>query len=249
MSSSPPPGENPPPYITGNPGNPEEVVQPVILVLAGQFIRAQTSDGPPLYELSRDVSRASISEAHLAQVSLERLIHNVRVNANGTPRVKQHNRHIFELKHLPPVISTGFPYCLDAMSRSAVGNLALKTTSFPRSGFKVVKIKPEKEDGFPKGYRARKESLKEVEDIFDVRKRRGHYEWVRTGEQRIAIEDKTGDEHKLILISAVTRRTMDALIGSWCLRIWHDSIKSHHGPRLGFQSEVRSAREVLPRWW
>ncbi|KAI2602635.1 hypothetical protein GGR54DRAFT_491284 [Hypoxylon sp. NC1633] len=240
-------GDDPPPYVTGGHNDAEEIVQPAILVLAGQSIRAQTVDGPALYELSRDVSQSSISEAQLAQVSLERLVQNIRFDSGGTPRMKQHSRHIFELKHLPPVISTGFPYCLEPVSRSAMGNLALKAASFPRSGFKVVRIRPEKEDGFPKGYKARKESLREVEEIFEIRKKRGHYEWVGAGEQRIAIEDQTGGRHQLIVISPVTRKTMDAMIGCWCLRIWRDNI--HHKPLTGLKTEVRSAREILPRRW
>lgn len=224
--------ESPPPYITGSHNEAEEVVQPVILILTGYFIRAQSADGTPLYELSRDVRHSSTSEAQLAQVSLGRLIHNVRVTANGTPRTSQRNRHIFELKHLPSVISTGYPYCLDSVSRSTVGNLALKSASFPRQGFKIVKIKPEKEDGFPKGYRARRESLKESELMFEILKKSGRYEWMSPEGNRIAVEDETEeDQARLIVTAPVTRKTMDAMIGSWCLRIWRDSIKSTNEPR------------------
>ncbi|OTA88611.1 hypothetical protein M434DRAFT_122528 [Hypoxylon sp. CO27-5] len=221
-------GDDPPPYVPVN--DAEEIVQPVILLLVGHFIRAHTVDGTPLYELSRDIQASSTSEALLSQVSLERLIHNVRVSASGMPRVSHRSRHIFELKHLPPVISTGYPYCLDAMSRHSIGNLALKSASFPRSGFKIVKIQPEKQDGFPKGYRARRESLKEGEMLFDVVKKRGHYEWMHPDGNRIAVDDKTDDQHRLVVTAPVTRKTMDAMIGGWCLRIWRDSIKSKNEP-------------------
>lgn len=230
MATLPLDEEDPPPYITENHNEAEELLQPVILVLVGQSIRAQSADGTPMYELSRDIKRTSTSEGWLAQVSLERLVHNVRVSANGTARVSQRNKHIFDLKHLPPVLSTGFPYCLDAMSRNTMGNLAIKSASFPRSGFKVVRIKPEKEDGFPKGYNARRESLKEGEVIFEVLRKRNHYEWMRSDGDRIALEDETEDEHRLIVTAPVTRKTMDAMIGSWCLKVWRDSIKSNREP-------------------
>ncbi|KAI1139908.1 hypothetical protein F5Y05DRAFT_412087 [Hypoxylon sp. FL0543] len=249
MATSALEGDDPPPYIAGSYNDAEEIVQPVILVLTGHYIRAQTADGTPLYELSRDIGGCSTSEARLAQVSLERLIHNVRASANGMPRVSHRSRHIFELKHLPPVISTGYPYCLDAVSRHAIGNLALKSASFPRSGFRIVKIQPEKEDGFPKGYRARRESLKQGETIFEIVKKRGHYEWMHPDGNRIAVDDDTGGQHRLIVTAPLTRKTMDAMIGGWCLRIWRDSIKSNNEPRKALKTEVRSSREVLPRWW
>ncbi|KAI1206144.1 uncharacterized protein F4807DRAFT_453575 [Annulohypoxylon truncatum] len=223
--------DSPPPYVVGNHNDAGEILQPVILVLTGHFIRAQSVGGTPLYELSRDIRTSSTSEAQLAQVSLERLIHNVRVSANGTPRVLHRNRHIFELKHLPPVISTGFPYCLEATSRHALGNLALKSPSFPRSTFKIVRINEEKGDGLPKGYKARKESLKGGEMIFEIVRKRGHYEWMSPEGNRIAVEDETDGNHRLIVTAPVMRRTMDAMMGSWCLRIWRDSIKSNHQPR------------------
>ncbi|KAI0880100.1 uncharacterized protein GGS22DRAFT_175883 [Annulohypoxylon maeteangense] len=249
MASSPLEDDDPPPYVVGNRNDAGEILQPAILVLTGHFIRAQTVDGTPLYELSRDIQASSTTEAQLAQVSLERLIHNVRVSANGTPRVLHRTRHIFELKHLPPVISTGFPYCLDAASRHALGNLALKCPSFPRSTFKVVRINEETGDGLPKGYKARKESLKEGETIFEIHKKRGHYEWMSPEGSRIAVEDETEDHHRLIVTAPVMRKMMDAMIGSWCLRIWRDSMKSNHQPRGALKTQVRSAREILPTWW
>ncbi|OTA98800.1 hypothetical protein M426DRAFT_325699 [Hypoxylon sp. CI-4A] len=247
----------PPPYIAGGQNDAEEVLQPGILILNGHFVRAQTFDGTPLYELSRDVRESASGEARLAQLSLHRVVHNMRVNADGTTRASQRNKHIFELKHLPPLLSTGYPYCLDAMSRTAMGNLALKSASFPRSGFKIVKVKPEKEDGFPKGYKARRESLKEGDLVFDVVKKRDHYEWMLTEGNRVAVEDKTEDElHRLVITAPLTRKTMDAMIASWCLRIWRDSIKNNDSGKSiissmssGRDLQMRSGREILPKFW
>ncbi|KAI0012633.1 hypothetical protein F4779DRAFT_16161 [Xylariaceae sp. FL0662B] len=239
-------GDSPPPYIMTSHNEADELLQPVILTLSENFIRAQSANDTPLYELSRDIGRSSGGEA---QVSLGRLIHRVRTNVDGTPRVTHRNRRIFELKHLPPVLSKGFPYCLDAVSQASIGNLALKTTHFPRPGFKVVRIKPEKEGGFPKGYRARRKSLKEVELVFEILKKQGHYEWISPDGNRIAVEEETEDRYRLIVTAPVTRKMMDAMIGSWCLRIWRDSVELNHGSRNKIRSEVRSTREVLPRWW
>ncbi|KAI1769132.1 hypothetical protein GGR53DRAFT_461626 [Hypoxylon sp. FL1150] len=225
---SPPGADHPPPYVTGRRDDAEDIIQPVILIHVGHFIRAQSVDGTPLYQLSRDVRHSSTSEAQLAQVTLERLIHTVRTSSDGTPRTSQRSRNIFELKHLPSVLSTGFPYCLDAASRSVIGNLAIKSTSFPKPGLRVVKIKPERQDEFPKGYKARRESLKEAELVFEIVRKQGHYEWMSPEGARLAVEDETEDGvlARLVLMAPVTRKTMDAIIGSWCLRMWRASIKS-----------------------
>ncbi|KAI1780753.1 hypothetical protein F4818DRAFT_396731 [Hypoxylon cercidicola] len=254
-TSSPPPGaDHPPPYVTGRRNDAEDIIQPVILIHVGHYVRAHAVDGPPLYQLSRDVRHASTSEAQLAQVSLERLVHSVRVGADGAPRTTQRGRHIFELKHLPSVLSTAFPYCLDAASRGALGNLALKSASFPRPGpLRVVRIKPERRrpDAFPKGYKARRESLREAELVFEVVRKQGRYEWMSPEGTRLAVEDEAedGELARLVVMAPVTRQTMDAMVGSWCLRMWRASIKSAHGSHNAFKTEVRSGREILPRFW
>ncbi|KAI2611339.1 uncharacterized protein GGS25DRAFT_191451 [Hypoxylon fragiforme] len=232
FDNPPPPFPDPPPYIPGTRNDADEVVQPVILVLAGHFVRAQTSDGSPLYELSRDICNSELGTSQLSQVSFNRIISNVRLTADGAPRVHNRHKHVSELKYLPPVLSTGFSYCLDAMSRHAMGNLALKTASFPRSGLKIVRIKPESGSS-QSGSRALKESPKEVQDVFDVRKKRGHYEWIQSGEDRIAFEEEAEGLHKLIVTSPLKRKTIDALVGSWCLRIWHDSLEPPNKFSLG----------------
>ncbi|XDG03738.1 hypothetical protein ABKA04_003353 [Annulohypoxylon sp. FPYF3050] len=90
MASPPLDDDDPPPYVVGNHNDAGEILQPVILVLTGHFIRAQTVDGTPLYELSRDIRTSSTSEAQLAQVSLERLIHNVRAHIRAEAFAASH---------------------------------------------------------------------------------------------------------------------------------------------------------------
>ncbi|RYP51366.1 hypothetical protein DL768_003294 [Monosporascus sp. mg162] len=224
MATSPSVAENPPPYITANQNDADEVVQPVILVLTGQRICAQASGMTPLYELSQDIRQPSHGES---KASFSRVTWNVRTNADGTPRVTQRNRHIFDLKHLPSLLLKGFPYCLDPVSRSAAGKLGLKTLSFPRSGFKMVRLEPEKGDGLPKGYKAVRRSDREVGTMFEIRKKHGHYEWIGPDGRRLAVEDDVADERKLIVTAPTNRGTVDAMVASWSLRIWHNCIESN----------------------
>ncbi|KAI1490478.1 hypothetical protein F5X96DRAFT_636098 [Biscogniauxia mediterranea] len=228
MAHFPQGGEFPPPYHNADArGDPDdELLRPVILVLAANLVYAQASGGPPLFELSRGVAESPDSGS---PISLKRLTHSVRTTARGLPRAAQRSRVLFELKHLGPVLSKGFPYCLDAASRAAIGNLALKAVSFPRRGFKVVRTEPvTDDDGLPKGYKARRRSLKEAEVIFEVSPKERHYEWIDADGKRIAAEDETDGQHRLIVTASLTRKTMDALVASWCLRIWHDNLESNH---------------------
>ncbi|KAI0181730.1 hypothetical protein GGR52DRAFT_584226 [Hypoxylon sp. FL1284] len=283
MSTSPPPPPpdaeydappspgaeyDPPPYAAGGSSttrrnDAEDVVQPVILIHAGQYVRARTAGGAALYQLSRDVRRSATSESQLAQVTLERLVHVVR---GGGRAPQQRARAVFELTHTPSVLATGFPYSLEPASRSALGRLALRgpagasALALPgtdaAAGLRVVRIRPEaarprRDDQFPKGYRARRGSLfREAELVFDVARTRGRYEWRGADGARLAVEDLTDDGElaRLVLLAPVTRRVLDAMVASWCLRMWRASIRSDHSP-LSALKEVRSNREILPRWW
>ncbi|RYP00046.1 hypothetical protein DL764_006622 [Monosporascus ibericus] len=224
MATSPSVAENPPPYITADQNEADEVVQPVILVLTGLCICAETSGMTRLYELSQDIRQPSHGES---KVSLSRVAWNVRTNADGTPRLTQRNRHIFDLKHLPSLLLKGFPYSLDPVSRSAAGKLGLKTLPFPRSGFKMVRLEPENGEGLPKGYKAMRRSDREAGTVFEIRKKRGHYEWIGPDGCRLAVEDDVADERKLIITAPTSRATADAMVASWSLRIWHNSIESN----------------------
>ncbi|RYO82424.1 hypothetical protein DL766_007782 [Monosporascus sp. MC13-8B] len=214
--------ENPPPYITANQSEADEVVQPVILVLREQCICAQTSGMTTLYELSQDIRQPSHGEY---KASFSRVTRKVRTNADGTPLVTQRNRHIFDLKHLPSILSKGFPYCLDPVTQSTAGNLGLKTLCFPRSGFRIVRLEHEKGEGLPKGYKAMRRSDREVGTMFEIRKKHGYYEWIGPDGRRLAVEDDVADERKLIVTAPTSRAIADAMVASWSLRIWHNCIE------------------------
>ena len=236
MTSPPPPEAEsaPPPYISANQIVAEdEVVQPTILVISQHFIRAQSSVGAVLYELSQDITQSSDGES---KASLSRVVRGVRMSASGAPRATQRSRHIYDLKRLPSLLANGFPYCLDATSRSAAaaGHLGLKTTSFPRTGAKILRMESDKAGGsFPKGYKARRETAKHNGSMFELRKAHDHYEWIDSEGHRIAVEDHTTDYFQLIVTTPLSRPVIDALVASWCLKIWHDRIELSIGKPQG----------------
>ncbi|ERF74872.1 hypothetical protein EPUS_03256 [Endocarpon pusillum Z07020] len=53
----------------------------------------------------------------------------------------------------------------------------------------------------------------------------------------VAYEDGKGEPHRLVVTAPMERRIRDALVATWCLRLWHDT------------AESRQARtEALERW-
>ena len=268
----------------------EQLVQPAILVMGKLTVHAQTADGTPLYELSRDVRRSSEGETH---VEFSRLDHVVRASATaaGGPRVSHRTRHLFDFRRVPPVLAEGFPYRMDATARGG-DSYAIRALTFPRSGVKVVRPAfrhnpfahsggggTSKSDETPKGWMARATGTAvETGVAFEaVVRRHGRSEWVDGGDgRRLAVEDETADgDLQLTVIAALPRPVLDALVASWCLKVWYDCIERAPkiklrefflpAPRFLFclvftsrtislsQATLRKARrrpqERLPRYW
>ncbi|KAI1342571.1 hypothetical protein F5Y15DRAFT_309071 [Xylariaceae sp. FL0016] len=252
MDASPEESGDPPPYAFRTRDGRDEVLPPVILVLDGTVIRAQSAGTRPLFELSRDIIDGSSGVT--TPILLKRLIYKVRTTRNGTPREAQRGQPLFQLQHLGRVLSKGYPWCLEATSRSSVGNLALKTVALHRSRLKVVRTASVEGHGLPKGYVARRKSLKDAELVFDIVEKENRYEWSNGEGERVAVEDCFDGRCRLLVLAPLTRQTMDALVGSWCLRLWRATEESTKGEatslvKFAVPLNVRKAREILPRYW
>jgi hypothetical protein len=210
---------DPPPYSAGDEEGVDELVEPTILVLEGRSIHAESAASPPLYALSHDITKLTESDS---LVEFERLDRTIRTGANEVPRTVCRNRHIYDLKHLPPVISPNFAFVLGAVSRRCcVGNVGFRKSARPGQDFKAVRTKPVRSDNFPKGYHARRPSEQEVDQIFGVKRRRETYEWHTTDKRLVAVEDGQDDQQRLVITAPLERMVLDALVGCWCLRLWH----------------------------
>ncbi|KAI0864629.1 hypothetical protein F4860DRAFT_510962 [Xylaria cubensis] len=104
------------------------------------------------------------------------------------------NRHIFNLE-CPHAITSTSPYTffLTSVSRKTLGNVGLKKTSVPRLGFKVMQINRSGED----------------EELFEITRKDGRYEWWDTEARRIAIEDNANGQLKMIITTALPRQQAD----------------------------------------
>lgn len=217
---------DPPPYSEQAENPVEEPVDHLILILEGQSIYAESAANPPLYTLSHDLAELSESAS---LVKLERLDRTVRTSPNGAPKTICRARHIYNMQHLPRVMSTKFPFALTAMSRKvSARNVGLRKSARFGQEFKAVKTKMIELSGdkFPKGYKARRSSEKELEQIYGVRRRKNTYEWLAATKLLLATEDEQDGQHRLLLASPLSRESMDALVGCWCLRLWHTHLSN-----------------------
>lgn len=232
------PSQPPPPPASGDDG----LVQPAILVMGKLSVHAQTLEGPALYELSRDVRRSSEGETKVEFSRVDRVVRNGS-SPNAAPRIMLRHRPLFDLKRLTPLLADGFPYRMEAASRHASGRYTIGTLSFPRSGVKIMRLADESSSssGGDQGVvqvkgitglslrRSHRAPVAGV--IFEaVHRRHGHSEWVDAADgshRRIAVEDETADgELQLTVTAPLERAVVDALVASWCLRVWYNCVES-----------------------
>ncbi|KAL0931502.1 uncharacterized protein CTRU02_214237 [Colletotrichum truncatum] len=207
-----------------------DLIPPTTLLLAGATIYGSGSaSSPPLYELSYPIGHLRESNT---TVSFERVEHRIRT-ASGTqqvPRVSTRKKHIFDLKRALAIQLTApqFSYYLESLSRNNLGHLGLKTH---RHWFGTVA-----------GYRAYRASrprpyadLEPGDIAFVVKERgKGKFEWRNggpDGEHRIvAYEESEGGIYQLRVCEALTQKERDALVATWCLRLWWEIAVANHEP-------------------
>ncbi|TPX08622.1 uncharacterized protein E0L32_009961 [Thyridium curvatum] len=255
----PPPGDDPPPYQpssstsaappshqdAGSTNDPDELVQPIVLGIAGRSILAEQPGAAPgsapptaMYSLSRALADLGDYDQ---SVALERLDYKVRTAADGTPRVAPpRGKHVYDLCHPPPVTAPRFAYELRSQSRQTLGSLGMVRTSLAhvkehhlKSGWRAVR----KDNGFAE---------------FDVvRKDRRRLEWRDSFGTVVAIEEedeevplgdigpsgtgaKVGENVgrlRMVMMVPLPRRLLDALVGVWCVRAWQEGVERAYKPQ------------------
>lgn len=239
--------ESPPAYDHLETEEPDALVQPVILVMEGRFIYAESAQSKPLFEVAQDISK--LSHAYSTH-SFSRLDHVVKDRPGQSPRVYQRTRHIYNLKHVSPAISPNYLFQIEPTSRKSAGHLGLRKSHIPWQGLRIVLTKENPEaTGLPKGYQAARNTQNETGHLFEMRRRNQKYEWATTADsRRVAVEDEADGQHKLIFMAPLTRQVMDALVASWCLRLWQGNCEATPKPdtRPSFR-ECRSRPPIVPR--
>lgn len=140
LSAPPPPlplapedqNNKPPAYEQSQEGagpDPDEVLDPAVLVIHGRFIYLQTpsgdADSEPLYQLSRAIH----AQGHATEkIGFQRMDLRVRTKPDGTPAVSKRAKDVYELEHRNPLRYSGLPFqaWLAPQSRKTLGKVAIE---------------------------------------------------------------------------------------------------------------------------
>lgn len=110
----------------------EDVIQPTILVLAGQTIHAESAASESLYHLDRGI--ASLTTA-TSKVTLERVERTMRTSSDNEPSLRDRRRHAFTLEHSSAIYNTLPSNCpqfyAHASTKPALGHAGLKCACAP----------------------------------------------------------------------------------------------------------------------
>ena len=232
MSTDPGAADAPPSYEDVAADDANGMMQPTILVLAGQSIHAESAGSAALYQMNRGI--ASLSHA-TTEVEFERVEQLVKKGADGGPSVKPRPRHIYNLKlvrnatgSLEPLSSESPEYFIKAVSSRTIGTMGLKKSLF-RPRWKALPV----DTSGKNSKRGLPQFVKDGAPPFELHLKSERYEWTDGDGNAIAVEDDRGDQHLLVVTASLRRHTMDALVALWCCRIWQYSAdhreKIHEG--------------------
>ncbi|KAI0421945.1 hypothetical protein F5X98DRAFT_226657 [Xylaria grammica] len=236
--------DRPPSYAEAAPTGPtDDVIQPVILVLAGQTVHAETASSAPLYHLDRGI--ASLSRA-TSKVTLERVECTVRTSPDNEPSLRDHRRHLFTLERSWTVWSA-FPsncprFFARAASKRALGHVGLKKARL-RSAFTALPV-----DVAGRGNKLGLPGFADdAQPLFELRRRDSRWEWAGKDGNAVAVEDEGDDTHRLIVTAVLPRATVDALVALWCCRLWEYSAEHTEDVEQGMdgiRSKLRKGKGV-----
>ncbi|KAH7367983.1 hypothetical protein B0T11DRAFT_59303 [Plectosphaerella cucumerina] len=197
----------------------DELVPPDMLLLAGtEIYGTKTPHAPPIYRLNLAIGH--LRESNMT-VSFSRLDYRGHAGAAHAPR----ERHMYNLRRLPRIMMPKWQYHLEALTRSTLGHVGLHThKSITGSGYRAFNLtRPNKAAEFVQG-----------DTLFDVKVRKGgHTEWRSAGDKSktiLAYETAEDGIFRLTVVEAVTRKTRDALVATWCLKLWWEIAVSNVEP-------------------
>ncbi|SPO01768.1 uncharacterized protein DNG_04441 [Cephalotrichum gorgonifer] len=235
MSSDTP--DQPPPYDDDPSNDVNKTLEPAILLLAAQSIHAESATSASLYQLNRGVADLTYATS---EVEFSRVDRSVRTNSSDEPTVRPRVRHIYDLKHQKGILGTlsSLPsdspaFFIEAMSRKTLGCMGLKKSAL-RSQWRALPVditgKASKYN-FPA-------FVKDAKPLFEIREKKGRYEWSDSEGNAIAVEDDGEGQRRLLVTASLQRDTMDALVALWCCRLWQYNAE-HQEPLYSGMDGVR----------
>ncbi|XXH01599.1 hypothetical protein Hte_007959 [Hypoxylon texense] len=227
---------------SASPNLANETLEPIILVVSGQTIHAETASTAPLYHLDRGIESLTLATS---KVTLERVERAVRTNPANEPSLRNHRRHIFDLEQpwkspYHPLPSSCPRLFARAVSKRALGHVGLKKPRLPRTGpLKAlpVDVAGKGNDLGAPGF------VKDARPLFELRKKDRRWEWADGDGHAVAVEDDGEGTHRLIVTAPLLRETLDALVALWCCRMWEWSADKAEGLPQGMEGVRRRLRQ------
>ncbi|KAI9923875.1 hypothetical protein ASPWEDRAFT_26422 [Aspergillus wentii DTO 134E9] len=209
-------------YTDSGKGFSSEMIDPAVLVLAGQSIVNENAS-TPLYQINRDVTAIPQKGS---SVIFER-IDNIEK--------EEHNQHIFYLAHPPDAqYRNDTPaYYITSVSSETLGNIVFETAKsrLQKTEFKAL-LSAKKTASDKPLFDDRPQLLFTVKPKWPG----SQYKWTDADGKQIALEDKKGDQQKLSILVSMEQEMRDALVAMWVLRIWHDTAESRKAKREALDS-------------
>lgn len=205
---------SPPSYTQAVSDAADDLLQPVILVLDGLSIHAESDPTVPLYQVNRSIAYLGRATSVVEFARMER----------RAGIAKQRSRHIYNLHHRQPMFrvpsTQHAEYFIQAVATPArrLGHLGLKQarmaehwTALPvdMKGWAEMDRPPFMADAAP---------------VLEAHHRQGACKWTDGDGRDVAIEYDSDREHRLLATASLQRETLDALVALWCCRVWQQSV-------------------------
>lgn len=219
--------------------NVANTIEPAVLLLSSQRVVFKAAPEAPLYELSRDVT----SIPHLnSSIIFERMEDVQTTEADGNGSKEQQKRHIFYLAHPAGAeFQTDTPayYVTSVPREGTLGNIGLRSTKplLQRPEFEVVLSAARTAADIPL-------FDEDPKVIFDIKPKvlSGRYTWVNSDGSQVAVEEQKGSQRTLDITVPMRREVRDAIVATWCLKVWHDTAESQQSKKDGQSHTLADSR-------
>ncbi|KAL9942207.1 hypothetical protein D7B24_003733 [Verticillium nonalfalfae] len=216
-----------PPYADTASTVQDDVIPPETLLLAGTTIHSTASiTSPPLYELS--LALGHLTPSH-QKVELSRLDYHVRragasaaTAGDRGPEVAARQKHLYNLSRPTAIMQSNFPFYLESVRRSNLGHVGFKKRHKMAGSTEYRALRVTRPNGVAG-------ELKGGDVLFSIKATAaGRWEW-REGEKGgplLAYDTYEDGIVRLQIVEPMAQSRRDALVGTWCLRVWWDLVAS-----------------------
>ncbi|KFA64845.1 hypothetical protein S40285_09619 [Stachybotrys chlorohalonatus IBT 40285] len=216
-------------------------VTPAVLVLNGTSIAPEDAVAYPLFQIAWDITSIPQKGTSVAFESLE---YDTPEKVKDLRPAESRTRRLFYLVHPAGAkYREDVPaYYITVASPNGLGNISLEPTKsrVKKTEFTAL-LSP--------GRTASHDSLfeKDPRPLFTIKTKLvgGAYEWIDTEGRQVAHEGGKGSQHKLTITAPLESKIRDALVATWCLRLWHDTAESRKAKRDGTSENAELCGGVL----